>query len=69
MLIISGFLTNTSVPDCDVPIIGGQHNFLIGQENIEVDNMWHAPMDNVTDYRVPDQVIAKIGGEYVLHII
>lgn len=73
MIIIGGYLTNTSVPDCDVPKIGGQHGLLLGQENVEqgeegVSSWWHAPMDNVTGYRVPDQIVARIGGEHVLTI-
>ena len=69
MLIIGGELTNTSNPECDIPKIGGQHNMWLGQENVDygdngVPNWWHAPMDNVTEYRVPDQIATSIGGEY-----
>ncbi|KZM22983.1 uncharacterized protein EKO05_0011196 [Ascochyta rabiei] len=62
MIIIGGALTNTSVPDCDAPKIGGQHGLLLGQENVELESWWHAPMDNTTGYRVPDQIVARIGG-------
>ncbi|KAF2994161.1 hypothetical protein E8E13_000671 [Curvularia kusanoi] len=61
--------------DCDVPMIGGQHAILLGQENNERDafasdtsyanstaEMWHAPMDNVTSYRVPFDIIDAVGG-------
>lgn len=73
MIIIGGYLTNTSKTDCDVPNIGGQHGLLLGQEHIEQGTdgkpaWWHAPMDNVTGYRVPDQIVARIGGEYVLEV-
>ncbi|KAJ4293397.1 hypothetical protein N0V90_008680 [Kalmusia sp. IMI 367209] len=63
MIIMGGYLTNTSKPDCDVPAIGGQHGLLLGQENEELNNWWHAPMDNTTGYRVPDQIVASIGGD------
>jgi hypothetical protein len=70
MMIIGGLVPNTSKVDCDVAVIGGQHNVFLGQENMEYledgqQNWWHAPMDNVTGYRVPDQIISVIGGEYV----
>lgn len=69
MLIIGGSLTNTSYSDCDNPRIGGQHNMLLGQEYEEITdgtgpNWWHAPLDNVTGYRVPSQLTEHIGGEY-----
>lgn len=42
----------------------------LGQENMEymeagTASWWHAPIDNVTGYRVPDQIREVIGGEYV----
>ncbi|KAJ4346649.1 uncharacterized protein N0V89_010580 [Didymosphaeria variabile] len=63
MMIIGGDFTNSSISDCDVPKIGGQHALLLGQENVELDTWWHAPLDNITGYRVPDQLVEKIGGE------
>jgi hypothetical protein len=68
MIIIGGYLTNTSAPECDVPKIGGQHGLLLGQESVEVSAWWHGLMDNVTGYRVPDKVVTLIGGEYVFFI-
>ncbi|KAF1969795.1 hypothetical protein BU23DRAFT_403088, partial [Bimuria novae-zelandiae CBS 107.79] len=62
MMIIGGDFTNSSIPDCDVPKIGGQHALVLGQENVELDTWWHAPLDNITGYRVPDQIVGKIGG-------
>jgi hypothetical protein len=71
MMVIGGYLTNTSVADCDMPMIGGQHGMLLGQESVEQGDgrdpaWWHKPLDNVTGYRVPDQIVARIGGQYVL---
>lgn len=70
-MIISGLQPNASNIDCDVPLIGGQHNIFLGQENMEYltggsNSWWHAPMDNVTGYRVPDQIQQVVGGEYVI---
>ena len=69
MLIIGGEFTNKSNPSCDIPKIGGQHNMWLGQEYLDHSdtggpNWWHAPMDNVTEYRVPDLIATRIGGEY-----
>lgn len=69
-MIIGGLQPNASKLDCDVPAIGGQHNMFLGQENVDYQdtggksNWWHSPLDNVTGYRVPDQIISVIGGEY-----
>jgi hypothetical protein len=70
MMIIGGLQPNASKTDCDVPVIGGQHNMFLGQENMDymdagTASWWHAPYDNVTGYRVPDQIREVIGGEYV----
>jgi len=70
MMIIGGLQPNASKLDCDVPVIGGQHNMFLGQENMDymdagTASWWHAPFDNVTGYRVPDQIRQIIGGEYV----
>jgi hypothetical protein len=66
MIVIGGQVTNTSNVECDVPDLGGQHNLLLGQENVEVENWWHAVREETNGYRVPDQIVAIIGGEYVL---
>ena len=63
MMIIGGDFTNSSISDCDVPKIQGQHALVLGQENVEYGAWWHAPLDNITGYRVPDQIVKKIGGE------
>jgi hypothetical protein len=63
MIIMGGQLTNASLPECDVPKIGGQHGLLLGQESTEQGAWWHAVMDNTTGYRVPDNLVALIGGD------
>jgi len=68
MIVMGGFYTNTSKDrvTCDAKPDGGQHGILLGQEMEEQDNLWHAVMHNVTEYRVP-QIIAKtIGGGFVI---
>jgi hypothetical protein len=67
MIVIGGQVTNTSNVECDVPDMGGQHNLLLGQENVEVENWWHAVREETNGYRVPDQIVALIGGEYVFY--
>lgn len=69
MLIIGGKLTNTSSTTCDIPKIGGQHNMWLGQESFDYSDSttrdpvwWHAPWDNITEYRVPDLIATRIGG-------
>lgn len=68
MILIGGQFTNASAPECDVPKIGGQHGLLLGQENVELGAWWHGIVDNTTGYRVPDQIVAHVGGEYVSYI-
>lgn len=63
MIIIGGSVTNASMAECDVPDVGGQHNILLGQENVELGHWWHAISENTTGYRVPDQIVSVIGGE------
>lgn len=62
-MVIGGNYVNTSFAGCDVPKIGGQHAMLLGQESTEQGALWHAPMKNVTSYRVPDALVKVIGGE------
>lgn len=62
---MGGNVTNSSMGECDVPDMGGQHGLLLGQENVEVKNWWHAVKNDTNIYRVPDQIVALIGGEYV----
>jgi hypothetical protein len=67
MLIIGGNVTNSSRVECDLPDIGGQHNLLLGQENLEQRRWWHAVREDTNGYWVPDQIVALVGGEYVLY--
>lgn len=64
---MGGDITNSSMGECDVPDMGGQHGLLLGQENVEVKNWWHAVKKDMNTYRVPDQIVALIGGKYVFY--
>ena len=84
-MIIGGLLTNQSRAECDVPVIGGQHNIFLGQEVHELSagapgpsspfdddedyslsaQFWGAPLDNVTRYRVPEEIQDEVKGGYV----
>ncbi|KAF2632023.1 hypothetical protein BU25DRAFT_454396 [Macroventuria anomochaeta] len=63
MLVIGGQIPNASLTECDVPKIGGQHGLLLGQEATEQGVWWHAIQDNTTGYRVPDKIVALVGGD------
>lgn len=63
MIVMGGLVTNKSMIECDVPSMGGQHGLLLGQENVEVDQWWHAVRNDTQKYRVPNQIIALIGGK------
>lgn len=63
MLFIGGEIPNTSLTECDVPKIGGQHGLLLGQEAEEEGVWWHAIQDNTTGYRVPDKIVSLVGGK------
>jgi hypothetical protein len=61
MLVIGGTPdTNNTV--CDARESGGQHGLLLGQESVEVGTMWHDLKSDVSSYRVPDNIVAVIGG-------
>ncbi|KAF1931004.1 uncharacterized protein M421DRAFT_57308 [Didymella exigua CBS 183.55] len=62
MLFVGGQIPNASLPECDVPKIGGQHGLLLGQEAAEQGAWWHAIQDNTTGYRVPDKIVSLVGG-------
>lgn len=67
-MVIGGYYVNNTQTECDVKIIGGQHAAFLGQESVEnaVDgnpSWWHRPMNNVTQYRVPDLLTKVIGGK------
>jgi hypothetical protein len=59
-------VTNSSIRDCDVPNLSGQHGLLMGQESVEEGHLWHAVLNETNGYRVPDQIVELVGGEYVL---
>ncbi|KAF2188975.1 hypothetical protein K469DRAFT_684242 [Zopfia rhizophila CBS 207.26] len=59
MIVMGGTFPNSS--DCDAAIVYGQHNLNLGKENPE-SKKWYQYLENVTDYRVPDEIAAKIGG-------
>ena len=63
MIVMGGYYTNKSTIECDVPGVSRQHDLLLGQENVEVDNWWHAVRNDTKRHRVPDQIVALIGGK------
>jgi hypothetical protein len=65
MIVTSGFYTNTSKTQCDAQTLGGQHTLLLGQEGVELGDVWRALIPDVLQYRVPGNITAVIGGGYV----
>jgi hypothetical protein len=66
MIVMGGEYTNKAIVECDSAETWGQHSLLLGQEGLESDTSWWARLlSNVTTYRVPDIIVAKIGGGYV----
>ncbi|KAF2100652.1 hypothetical protein NA57DRAFT_36448, partial [Rhizodiscina lignyota] len=59
MLIIGGTFPLTDT--CDSPTVWGTHNLNLG-ENGPNKAMWDVFMPNITEYVVPQAIIAKIGG-------
>ncbi|KAH8731761.1 hypothetical protein GQ44DRAFT_603735, partial [Phaeosphaeriaceae sp. PMI808] len=62
MIVMSGFYTNSTRPECDAPTAGGQHSLLLGQESIEKGSVWRNLIPEVVEYRVPVNLTAIIGG-------
>jgi hypothetical protein len=63
MIIIGGFLTNTSRTECDRRAdVGAQHSLLLGQESIERGDSWGVLKSVDVEYRVPGNITAVIGG-------
>jgi hypothetical protein len=60
MIVMGGNFTNTI--DCDVPVVQGQHNLILGQVN-DTDPKWHTYLPSVTDYLVPSAVVQVAGGK------
>ena len=65
MIVMGGQVLNHDRQECDAPTAQGQHSLLLGQESIDVLNMWHNLDRDVTRYRVPGNITAVIGGGYV----
>ncbi|KAK4106493.1 hypothetical protein N658DRAFT_414402 [Parathielavia hyrcaniae] len=59
MMIIGG--TFPTSDDCDVPDQYGVHNMDMGQQN-EEKALWKIFVTNITQYAVPDPIIAVVGG-------
>jgi hypothetical protein len=59
MIIMGGNFTNST--QCDVPIIQGQHNLDLGQNNTDKAK-WNSFVANKTEYSVPDDILKIIGG-------
>ncbi|KAL1624532.1 hypothetical protein SLS54_003875 [Diplodia seriata] len=59
MLIIGGWFAQHQ--DCDSPSVWGTHNLNLGKNGPE-DAMWDLFYPNITEYLVPPEIIAKIGG-------
>lgn len=62
MIVTSGYYTNRTRPECDLPAAGGQHSLLLGQEGIEKGAVWRNLIPEVVEYRVPVNLTAVIGG-------
>jgi hypothetical protein len=60
MLIIGGTFPGDS--DCDVPDQYGTHNLNLGA-NGPKKSMWDLFYPNVTNYQVPSEIVAIIGGK------
>jgi hypothetical protein len=63
MIVMSGFYTNVTKDACDKPEIGGQASLMLGQESLERGGVWRGLEANITEYRVPSNITAVIGGE------
>ncbi|KAH7074813.1 hypothetical protein BKA63DRAFT_321944 [Paraphoma chrysanthemicola] len=62
MIVMSGFYTNVTRNACDKPEIGGQSTLMLGQESLERGGVWRGLEANITEYRVPSNITAVIGG-------
>ena len=61
MIVMGGYFPDSSNIGCDVSNIWGQHNLNLGAVNID-HVPWYVFLPNLTTYRVPQKVIAAIGG-------
>lgn len=69
MIVMGGLLVNPERTACDIATAGGQHGLLLGQESIELGNLWHGLQSNISKYRVPDNITGVIGGGYVFEFV
>lgn len=60
MLIIGGWFAQHE--DCDSPSVWGTHNLNLGKNGPQ-DAMWDLFYPNITEYLVPPEIVAKIGGD------
>jgi hypothetical protein len=65
MIIMGGKVVNPERQGCDAETAGGQHGLLLGQESVELGALWHGLESNISTYRVPDNIVAVVGGGYV----
>ncbi|KAF2673414.1 hypothetical protein BT63DRAFT_368620, partial [Microthyrium microscopicum] len=61
MIVIGGQLPDADPTSCDLPNIWGTRNLNLGK-NGPGDSVWDLYYPNLTEYHVPSEVIAKIGG-------
>jgi hypothetical protein len=59
MLVIGGWFNQHS--DCDSPTVYGTHNMNLGKDGPQT-SYWDLYQPNITDYKVPPEIIGEIGG-------
>jgi hypothetical protein len=64
MFILGGTFPTTD--QCDSPDDWGLHNLHLNGKSPAYNTLWDRFYLNITTYQVPDAVIGKIGGRYVL---
>ena len=62
MLIIGGTFETSDA--CDAPSVWGTHNLNLGKDD-PTNSLWASFNPNLTFYKVPPELVAKIGGKYV----
>ena len=63
MIIIGGSFPNST--SCDVPLVYGQHNMKLGQNNPDV-AFWNRFELNFPPYTIPSSILSVIGGKLVI---
>ncbi|KAK0719058.1 hypothetical protein B0T21DRAFT_351819 [Apiosordaria backusii] len=61
MVIVGGSNSNATGYECDVDVVGGQHNMNLGQENPEK-AIWARYQPKLTTYAVPTFIMSAVGG-------